>query len=292
MKPFRLPDAVCMGSVRLRVSDLTRSLAFYEGTLGFREGKRDGPSSFLSATGEPPYPIVLSESPLAVPKPRGTTGLYHVALRLPDRKGLARAVARLLSRRCPMQGFADHRVSEAVYLADPDGNGLELYADRPRKQWDVKKGHVAMTAEPLDVTNLLLEGGQGRADDRIAPGTTFGHVHLAVSDLPRAERFYSEILGLAVTQRSYPGALFLSAGGYHHHLGLNVWAGIGAPAPPPEAAGLMSFSILIPDGGTLNAVRTRLTGREFPVDAVPGDPSAFATRDPDGIAVVLSAAPS
>jgi catechol 2,3-dioxygenase len=280
---FRLPDDTRIGSVTLRISDRARALAFYEGTLGLREGKREGPLSFLSPGGDPPFAARLEVHPAAVRKPDGTTGLYHVAFRLPDRKGLARAVARLLAARYPLQGFADHRVSEAVYLADPDGNGLELYADRPRQAWQAKGGRVRMATDPLDVVNLLSEADKGHASGAIAPGTEVGHVHLCVSDLRRAERFYAEVLGLAVTQRDLPGALFFSAGGYHHHIGANLWAGANAPAPPPKAVGLSSFALLVPEEKTVHALRERLLSAGMAAKPVPGDPEAVATCDPDGV---------
>jgi catechol 2,3-dioxygenase len=278
-----------MGPVRLRIADLPRALAFYAGLLGFREGKREEGASFLSPGGEPPYPVVLEGHTGAKRKPPRTTGLFHVALRLPDRRSLARVVARLIEKQYPFQGFSDHRVSESAYLADPDGNGLELYVDRPRDQWPVRNGQLAMTTDPLDMEGLLSEAGAANPPDGISPGTGVGHVHLSVADLAQSERFYSGILGLSVTQRSLPGALFLAAGGYHHHLGVNVWAGIGAPGPPPGAAGISSFSFLVPDAATVETVRERLRKAGFAAEPIPGRCRAVGTRDPDGIAVELSA---
>ncbi len=238
MTKFSLPAEAHIGQVHLQVSDLARALAFYSSLLGFRQAGKAGGSVLLSATGRAPCHIVLTEIPDARRKPARTTGLYHVALRYPSRLALARAFRRLVDYDWPFQGFADHLVSEALYLADPDGNGLELYVDRPRDQWQRRNGQLEMATDPLDVNALLAEADADATPwTGVYPETDVGHVHLHVSDLTRAEAFYSDLLGLDVTQRGYPGALFLSAGGYHHHLGVNVWAGAGAPPPPLEAAG-------------------------------------------------------
>lgn len=254
-----LPKDTGMGHVRLQVSDLDRALAFYRDLLGFQQIGENGAKATLSATGTPPYHIVLAARPGARARPPGTTGLYHVAIRYPSQQALARAFEHLVSHRWPFQGFADHWVSEALYLADPDGNGLELYVDRPRQEWRWQGGQVAMTTEALDVEGLLA---QATSDPKpwtgIDPNTDVGHVHLQVSDLARAEAFYQRLLGLEVTQRGYPGALFLSAGGYHHHVGVNVWAGVGAPPPPRDAVGLLSFALQLPDRASWDDVLARL----------------------------------
>jgi len=153
----------------------------------------------------------------------------------------------MLEKRTNVGGFADHGVSEAIYLADPDGNGLEFYADRPPENWPRTDHQIAMVSNPLDVESLLALAAPNRAAKyRIHPETRMGHVHLQVSNLARTEEFYAGELGFDVTQRSYPGALFFAAGGYHHHLGTNTWAGRGAHRPPDNAIGLISFSIVIP----------------------------------------------
>jgi catechol 2,3-dioxygenase len=285
-----LPAGTQVGHVRLQVSDLASALTFYEGLLGFRQTNRNGSTVALSATGQPPDVIVLVERPGARPKPPHSTGLYHVAIRLPTRRALAAVLVRLLEHKWPFQGFADHLVSEALYLADPDGNGLELYADRPPDRWARRNGQIVMGTEPLDVENLLAEAaGDAAPWDGLQPGTGIGHVHLHVSDLARAEAFYHDLLGLDVTQRGYPGALFLSAGGYHHHLGINTWAGAGAPPPPPEAVGLLSFSLQIPDGAAWRAVLARMAARGMAPEVqreCPDERSALV-RDPDGLGVEL-----
>jgi catechol 2,3-dioxygenase len=288
---FRLPAETHVGHVRLQVSDLGRALAFYHDLLGFRLVDREAETAYHSATGQLPYHFVLTRHPHARPKPPNTTGLYHVAVRFAHRLALARAFRRLAAREWPFQGFSDHKVSEAIYLTDPDGLGLELYADRPRDDWPRQEGQIAMGTEPLDVEALLAQGAGGGAWDGVDPGTDIGHVHLHVSDLARAEAFYHVLLGLDVTQRSYPGALFLSAGGYHHHLGLNLWAGQGVPPPPPDAVGLISFALHLPDGEAWRNLLARLQAADVAVEDRLAYPHALSAlvRDPDGTGVELLA---
>lgn len=259
MSEFRMPNQTHISHVHLQVSSLERALAFYRDLLGFRQASQNGATAMLSATGKPPYHIVLTERPGVRPKPPRTTGLYHIAIRFPTRRALARAFRQLAAHDWPFQGAADHLVSEALYLADPDGNGLELYVDRPRDRWPQQNGQIAMATDPLDVKGLLAEAaGDPTPWTGVHPETDIGHVHLQVSDLARAEAFYRDLLGLDVTQRGYPGALFLSAGGYHHHVGVNVWAGRGAPPPPPDAVGLLSFALQLPDEQAWRLLHRRL----------------------------------
>ncbi len=294
---FRLPDGTRIGHVHLQISDLERSLGFYEELLGFKRAlktyhpPRLVESVALSATGEPPYQLLLTERTQALPKPPGTTGLYHLAIRFPDRSALARVFARLAANRYLLQGASDHKVSEAIYLSDPDDIGIELYADRPRSDWPRRGDQVAMGTDPLDVQALLAEAA---LDDEpwqgIDPKTDIGHVHLHVSDLAQAEAFYRGVLGLEVTQRSYPGALFLSAGGYHHHVGLNIWASRGAPRPPLEAVGMLSFGLRIPDEAAWRAVlaRSEAAGLEFAArDTEQGTSTLLVDPDGNGVEVML-----
>jgi catechol 2,3-dioxygenase len=176
-------------------------------------------------------------------RPRPSLGLYHFALLLPDRASLAAVLRRLLERRYGFDGASDHGVSEALYLHDPEGNGIELYRDRPRETWPLAQGQVAMTTAPLDIDRLLEVAP---AASPLHPETRLGHIHLHIGDLRDGERFYARTLGLAVTQRTYPGALFLAAGGYHHHVGLNTWAQ-GRKAPD-EATGLLRYAWELPAG--------------------------------------------
>ncbi|WP_376791545.1 VOC family protein [Thermoflexus sp.] len=267
-----------IGYAHLQVRDLGRALAFYRDLLGFLEIGREGATVLLSATGSPPPLLILTELRGARPKPPRTTGLYHVAIRVPTRRDLARVFRRLLEHEWPFQGFSDHGVSEALYLPDPDGNGLEIYRDRPRAQWPWQEGRLAMVTKPLDVEDLLGEAIP-EPWEGLPSGTDIGHIHLHVADLEEAERFYVGILGLEVTQRDYPGARFFAAGGYHHHVGTNIWAGRGAPPPPADAVGLRSFSLVVPDEASWIGIRERALAAGLPVREGSGvlflqDPSA------------------
>jgi catechol 2,3-dioxygenase len=285
-----LPDSTHIAFIHLQVASLPRSLAFYRDLLGFQDVTRSGPTALLSANGQRPYTIALTENPKATHKPPRTTGLYHVAIRLPDRSSLARILRRLVDYSWPLQGAADHDVSEALYLADPDGIGLELYTDRPRDLWRMENDQVAMTTNPLDMEDLLaqIQGGDWEGID---PRTDIGHVHLHVSNLELAERFYAQQLGLDVMQRGYPGALFLAAGGYHHHLGVNIWAGHNAPPPPPDSAGMIAYGWRLPDESSWQQVVDHLREAGTPLDdqyQIDGSAYSVLARDPDfnGVALV------
>jgi len=241
---YRLPAATTLGTVRLQVADLARSLAYYEGVLGLRLLDRAGGVARLGAS-EGSAPLVeLRERPGAAPVPRrGRLGLYHFAILLPDRPVLARFV-RHLAEVGERAGMSDHFVSEAIYLTDPDGLGIEVYADRPRSAWRAEDGQLVMTTVALDVADLLRSAGDAPWTGMPA-GTVVGHVHLFVDDLDRAAAFYHAGLGLDKTVWSYPGALFLSAGGYHHHLGTNTWAAGAVPAGSNDAR-LLEWELVVP----------------------------------------------
>ncbi|RMH74739.1 MAG: VOC family protein [Calditrichaeota bacterium] len=283
---YRLPPKTAIGYVHLQVSDMERTLGFYVGMLGFRQVHRKEKTVWLSPTGDAPGCILLTEVPGAIPKPPHTTGLYHVAIRFPHRRALGQVFRRLVDRGWRFQGFSDHGVSEAIYLADPDGNGLELYRDRPREQWPREGDQIAMVTRPLDVRSLLVEGEEVASEGQIHPETDIGHVHLQVADLAGAEDFYHRRLGLEVTQRSYPGALFFAAGGYHHHVGTNIWAGRGAPPPPSHATGLRYFTLRLPDAAALTTLEAQLraTGTAYL-----GERQTLLLRDPSGNAVAVTA---
>lgn len=291
METFHLPAGTQIGQVHLQIPDLKQALSFYADLMEFKTVENDGVKIVLSANGQKPGHIVLTELPNAKPRPPRTTGLFHLAIRFPNRVSLAQALQRLITQRYPLQGFADHAVSEAIYLADPDGNGIELYSDRPRNEWPIKNGRVEMVTETLDVENLLQEiSDVPKSWDGIDPQTDIGHVHLRVSNLTKAGRFYHEILGLYVTQENYPGALFLSAGGYHHHLGLNIWGGRNIPSPPADAVGLRSFSLEIPGEDTPGILQKRIAEAGLKIESSVGEEgtiSEFTVRDPDGSLVLL-----
>jgi catechol 2,3-dioxygenase len=284
MNTSLLPATTHVGSVALTVASLDESLPFYRDVLGFAVASRTDATATLAAGGSG-YLVELAELPGARPKPRHSTGLYHFAILVPSRLELARALRRLVMADWPLQGVADHGVSEALYLADPDGNGIEIYVDRPREQWPRRIGQLQMTTDPLDLANLLQElDRHPRSDAGLAPDTSIGHVHLHVASLPEAEAFYCSVLGFDVTQRNYPGALFLSAGGYHHHVGLNTWAGAGAPPPPADAAGLRYFTVVVPDGAALESLVARAEATNL---AVEPQPTGWLLRDPSRNGVLL-----
>jgi len=239
---FRLPDATTLGRVHLQVSDLTRSLEYYQRILGLRAEETADDTAVLTAHGDDRALVILRSRPGVTRARRGAFGLYHFALLLPDRAALGRFAAHLAAQHIQV-GMADHLVSEALYLSDPDGLGIEIYADRPRAVWQHRNRELAMTTDPLDITSVIA-AGRGETWDGAPQGTTMGHVHLHVGDLDAAEAFYHRALGFDKTVWSYPGALFLSAGGYHHHLGTNVWS--PGPAPSSAQARLLEWVLAVP----------------------------------------------
>ena len=254
---FRLPAATRVGAVRLQVTDLARSLAYYEGTLGLAALSREGGTARLGPQGGGAALVELHERRGARPvRPMTRLGLYHFAILLPGRAHLGRFLAHLAALGI-RPGAADHLVSEALYLHDPDGLGIEVYADRPREQWEVGRGgELAMATDALDLGSLIRAGG-GEPWRGMPEGTRMGHVHLHVGDLARARACYHEALGLDLMVWSYPGALFLAAGGYHHHLGLNVWPGDVPPAGAEEAR-LLEWELVLPDAGSVAAAAASL----------------------------------
>jgi catechol 2,3-dioxygenase len=256
--------ATHIGAVHLTIRDLDRSIRFYEAHLGFSLHRRDDRTAWLGAGG--PDLLVLSQCDKA-PRVRGTTGLYHFAILVPSRADLARALRRLVETETVMQGAADHLVSEALYLADGDGNGIEIYRDRPRAEWPFVNGQLRMAADPVDFDGLLAEPG-GMGGGGLARGTVIGHVHLHVARLDEAQHFYVDVLGFELMQRYGPSALFVSAGGYHHHIGLNTWAGVGAPPPPPGAIGLQHFDVVLPNEAAVAAIADRVAEAGIPTEPV------------------------
>jgi len=255
----------------LRVSDEGRALALYRDVIGLDVLDRTNGTLALGA--DKPF-LYLHVLPGTTPRPRHATGLYHVAILLPDRPALGQAIARL-SEAGVRLGAADHNVSEAIYLWDADNNGLEIYRDRSRAEWQWQEGIVMMGNAPLDFEGLLADG-RARKGNRIPAGTRVGHVHLQVGDLEQAENFYCGVLGFAPTAE-WRGALFVAADGYHHHLGLNVWESLNGPPPPESAAGLEEFVIELPNESDVAALRTRVENAGLGFDAVE---RGFVVRDP------------
>jgi catechol 2,3-dioxygenase len=255
------PDTY-IGPVTLRVADLDRSIDFYRGILGFRVIERSAGKAVLGAK-EGPALLELREVQGAPPQPRWATGLYHVAILLPSRADLGQALIRMAQAGLEI-GQADHLVSEALYISDPDGNGLEIYRDRPRPEWGWEQGAIRMAVDPLDLGSIVEEGRSAERQWEVLPaGTRVGHIHLQVGDVAGAARFYHDVLGFDITARM-PGAIFLSAGGYHHHIGANTWQSRGAPSAPATGAGLHEFVIALPDREALADVRSRLEADSVP----------------------------
>lgn len=282
---FRLPPATHLGRVSVQVADLGRSLAFYEGVLGLRSIERDASQAVLAAHGDETPLVELHERAGARPAPaRGQLGLYHFAILLPDRASLGRFV-RHLGDIDAQAGAADHLVSEAFYLQDPDNLGIEVYADRPRTAWRRTGRELMMATDPVDIAGLLTASG-GVQWSGMPAGTVMGHVHLHVGDVAAASKFFSEGLGFDRTVWDYPGALFLGAGGYHHHLGTNTWAGRGAVAAQEQDARLLEWTIELPDAASVAAAGESLTrgGYSTERDAATGTNDLVA-RDPWGTQV-------
>ncbi len=272
--PALLPAGTDIGTVTLRVADADRSLRWYVDMMGMELVDRTNERLSLGAGGE--AFLFLDVRPDASPRVEETTGLYHVAILVPDRATLGGVLARIAAAGVRL-GASDHLVSEALYIWDPDNNGLEIYRDRPRAEWHWENGRVAMATNPLDRRSVADEGIAAGAHLKPMPaGTKIGHVHLQVGDLDEAHRFYTGVLGFAQTS-GRGGALFVSAGGYHHHLGLNVWHSLNAPRPAENAAGLVEYEIAVPGRGALEAARARLAEAGYSTE---GTGESFRFQDP------------
>ncbi|WML48324.1 VOC family protein [Neobacillus sp. PS3-34] len=270
-----------VSQVDLKVSNLERSLIFYQNVVGFKILEQTATTAKLTADGKTPM-LTLEQPARAVSKQRNTTGLYHFAILLPQRSDLGRVLEHLIQLNYPL-GAADHYVSEALYLQDPDDNGIEIYWDRPASTWDWKNGEVAMATEQLDARSILAEG-KGMQWNGLPEGTIIGHIHLHVSDLNNTEEFYVKGLGFNVVNHFGNQALFISTGNYHHHIGLNTWAGEGAPAPSENSVGLNWFSIVLPSEDARKNVINELVGMGASVKEEDG---VFITADPSGNRIQL-----
>ena len=283
---YRLPGETHIGRVRLQVADLARSLEYYQSVLGFRVLHRTGGDATLGASGAETPLLELRERAGARPAPlRGRLGLYHFAVLLPDRPALGRFAAHLgeLSEHA---GSADHLVSEALYLRDPDGLGIEVYTDRARERWQRLGRELLMDTRPLDIAALVQAAG-GESWTGMPPGTLIGHVHLHVGDIARAAAFYHTGLGLDKVVWSYPGALFMSAGGYHHHLGVNTWAGRDAAPPGEGDAGLLEWELALPQVADADAAAHSLEAHGYDITRA-GD--GWRAQDPWSTALRLTSA--
>jgi catechol 2,3-dioxygenase len=270
-----------VGQVNLKVQNLERSLAFYKEVIGFKVLAQTDRSANLTADGKT---VLLSiEQPNNVVTKQGrTTGLYHYALLLPKRSDLAKIVRHFLEIGLQF-GSSDHLVSEALYLSDPDGNGIEIYIDRDPSEWVWENGKVDMAVDPLNFPDLLAEGKQ-QSWKGLPAGTVMGHIHLHVSELKKTEEFYIKGLGFEVVNRYGAQALFISDGKYHHHIGLNTWNGVGAPTPAPNSVGLESFTLILANEEKRNELIAQLKNIGASVTEEKG---SFVTTDPSGNRIYL-----
>ncbi|MEP7117037.1 MAG: VOC family protein [Acidobacteriota bacterium] len=278
---YRLPDATHAGAVRLHVRDLRRSVDYYTNVIGLRVLVQSGDTAALGAPGDDRPLVRLQARADLTPVPRrGVFGLYHFAILLPDRASLGRFVRHLAALGQPV-GAADHLVSEALYLTDPDGLGIEVYVDRPRASWQHSNRELLMATDPLDLA-AVAAAGNDEPWTGVPAGTTMGHVHLHVGDLEGARRFFHGALGLDLVVWRYPRALFFSAGGYHHHLGTNTWA--AGPAASEGQARLLDWELLVPSAEDAAAAARSLTEAGYRAER---DAEAWVAADPWGTRLVL-----
>jgi catechol 2,3-dioxygenase len=257
-QPTTLHPATHMGTATLGVSDLSQSVDFYTNVLGMKTTSRDDDQKIATVSAGSTPLFHLQEIPNARRQPQYSTGLYHAAILVPSRPDLGRVILNMSRKQYPLSGASDHFVSEALYLDDPDGNGLEIYRDRPRTEWKWNGNQVVMGTGRLDIDGIVASvDDPDAAFTGIADGTIIGHMHLRVGDIPKAEAFYVRVLGFEVVAK-WHGALFISAGRYHHHLGLNTWHSQGAPRPPADSVGLRQYTIIVPDAEARDQIIARL----------------------------------
>jgi catechol 2,3-dioxygenase len=272
---FRLPAATQVGAVHLQVSNLERSLTYYQQVLGLHVHTATTQAAVLGPHGGPHQLLRLQTKAGVVPARRGVFGLYHFAILLPERAALGSLAAKLSALGVRI-GMADHLVSESLYLSDPDGLGIEVYADRPPSTWRQRDRELVMATDPLDIGDVIAAAG-GRPWDGMPTGTTVGHMHLHVGRLDEAEAFYHTALGFDKTVWSYPGALFLAAGGYHHHLGTNVWW--PGPRAKDHEARLVEWELVVPSDNDVSEVANSLRTSGYVAD---NTVDGFSAADPWG----------
>ena len=269
-----------IGRVALAVADVERSIRFYSDVMGLALLSRDGN---VAQMGAGDTPLLLLHGQPGLSPVRRATGLYHFALLLPSRADLGDALQHYVDANAPIGGFADHAVSEAIYLTDPDGHGIEVYRDRPRAEWPYTGNTLGMTTDPIDFQGVLR--AQSGAWRGLPPGTMMGHIHLQVASIAATEQFYINQLGLDLVIRYGPSATFLAANGYHHHIGANTWAGGGLPPAPADAARLLWYELRQPDAAAVDAIAARLEAAGY---AFTREADGLRVVDPSGIALLLT----
>jgi catechol 2,3-dioxygenase len=277
---FTIHPGTTVGKVALTVRDLPMLTQFYQEVIGLNVKEQTADKTILGTANE--AILELQSNPTAhLVEP--STGLYHLAILVPDRPSLAHWLYQFLSNGYQLPGASDHGVSEALYLSDPEGNGIEIYRDRPRAEWPRKNGDIQMFTNRLDFEGLMKEVPQSKWQ-KMADGTTLGHVHLKVHNIPRSIEFYANVVGFDVTSNEYPGAGFVSAGGYDHHLGMNTWHSAGASPLPEGAAGLAGYTILLPNEAAREAAIANIQAAGVEVEETADGPQI---HDPAGIAFIL-----
>lgn len=283
MGQFSIDSGAKIGQVHLKVSDIDKSLQFYESFLGFKTVERNSDSALLSIDEKLPYLVALSKAKSSTIQKQA--GLYHFAILLPQRKDLGNFLSHLLNHKdkIKIDGFSDHFVSEAIYIRDPDHIGIEIYRDRPPTEWMWNKGQVHMTLDPLDMEGLLAESDKHWTE--FPAKTVIGHVHLHVSNLVKAKKFYSEILGLTNTA-GMQGALFFAAGKYHHHIATNIWLGGDIQKASTESPGLDYFTLRFSNKSELEEMIKNLQSNKITIRESKDDKS-FLISDYDEISIRL-----
>ncbi|WP_373558160.1 VOC family protein [Bacillus sp. 7884-1] len=274
MEGFHQKPNIYVGEVNVKVKNLDNALTFYQNIMGFQVLEKTERKAALTADGKTTL-VTLKQPENVIPKEGRMSGLYHFAILLPSRADLSVFLRHFLGTGYPL-GAADHYVSEALYINDPDGNGIEVYRDRPSKEWTWKNGLVDMATEELDGNSILAESDAEW--NGLPAGTVMGHIHLHVGDLQKAEEFYTKGLGFEVVSH-YPQALFLSTGRYHHHIAINTWQGEGAPTPPQNSVGLNWYTLVFPDEA---ARETALQQLQQLGSSVQKETDYFVVSDPSG----------